>query len=109
VAAQLVSLPARACAVRSRQWRSLLALRRLQLGEGAGAMSDEIETVAYQAKVAAEHRPCVGSSIYQPCDQEYPAMPSRWCSGCLIAALLEQPTRMCPVPLCGQTILGYTT
>ena len=46
----------------------------------------DFETVAYQARVAAADRPC-GS---QPCDLAYPATPSRWCSGCLIAALLHE-------------------
>ncbi len=47
--------------------------------------AEQIETVAYQAQCAAAMRPC---GAY-PCDREYPALPSRWCSGCLIAALLR--------------------
>lgn len=43
-----------------------------------------IETVHYQARAAAKNRPCKQN----PCGHEFPGMPSRWCSGCLIAALL---------------------
>lgn len=53
-------------------------------------MSDKIQTVAYQARLAALSRPCVN----RPCDQEFPEMPSRWCSGCVIAALLRQHEQM---------------
>lgn len=52
-----------------------------------------IETIAYQARVAADNRPC-GS---RPCTTEFPGMPSRWCSNCLIAALLER-LAIPPVP-----------
>lgn len=45
-----------------------------------------IETVMYQALVAAYSRPC-GS---RPCADEHPGMPSRWCSGCVIAALIKR-------------------
>ena len=45
----------------------------------------EIETLEYQAMSAAAARPCG----MHPCDVEYPALPSRWCNGCLIANLLR--------------------
>jgi DNA repair exonuclease SbcCD ATPase subunit len=45
---------------------------------------EEIETLAYQAHSAANSRPCGAHS----CDREYPALPSRWCNGCLIKHLL---------------------
>lgn len=51
----------------------------------SGVGAREIETVAYQADTAAKNRPC-GT---HPCSEEFPGMPSRWCSGCLIAALLS--------------------
>lgn len=47
---------------------------------------DEIETVDYQARAAASARPCGRRS----CVSEFPGMPSRWCSGCLIDALLQR-------------------
>jgi hypothetical protein len=48
----------------------------------------EIEKLDYQAHAAALKRPC---GAY-PCDKEYPALPSRWCNGCLINALLRRAT-----------------
>lgn len=45
-----------------------------------------VETVAYQARAAATKRPCGP----HPCVDEFPGMPSRWCSGCLIAVLLQR-------------------
>lgn len=48
-------------------------------------MSD-IESVEYQAERAASNRAC----WRRPCTMEFPGMPSRWCSACLIAALLER-------------------
>jgi hypothetical protein len=49
-------------------------------------MSDDFDTVEYQAHVAARHRPCAA----HPCDITFPTMPSRWCTHCLIAALLRR-------------------
>lgn len=46
---------------------------------------DAIETLLYQARNAIEHRPC-GMA---PCREDFPGQPSRWCSGCVIEALLE--------------------
>lgn len=57
---------------------------------GARAMADEIETVHYQARSAADHRPCG----VNPCAVEFPALPSRWCSGCVIDALLDKLDRL---------------
>lgn len=56
-------------------------------GERIASPEHEIETVAYQANAAARSRPC---GAY-PCMNEYPGRPSRWCSGCLIAALSAAP------------------
>lgn len=45
-----------------------------------------IETLMYQALVLANSRPCAS----WPCDREFPGMPSRWCSGCIVAALVAR-------------------
>ena len=42
------------------------------------------------------HVPCGRRS----CRTDYPALPSRWCSGCLISALLEKDARA-PIALNG--------
>lgn len=57
---------------------------------GASAKAEAIETVHYQARSAAEHRPCG----LNPCAVEFPALPSRWCSGCVIDALLVELDRL---------------
>jgi hypothetical protein len=57
-----------------------------------------IEILDYQARSAAENRPCAG----RPCVDEFPGMPSRWCSGCLIAALLKRLTLPLPPAPAGE-------
>ena len=49
-------------------------------------MSVDYETVDYQARSAVAHRLCRA----RPCDEEYPALPSRWCDRCLMRALLQR-------------------
>jgi hypothetical protein len=51
--------------------------------------AENIETVAYQAAALAANRPCRPSS----CELEFPGRPSRWCSGCIVSALLRKAAR----------------
>lgn len=44
------------------------------------------ETVEHQVRSAVAYRPCRGN----PCDEEFPALPSRWCDRCLIKAQLSR-------------------
>ncbi len=57
-------------------------------GDVRPALDPPIESVDYQARSAAANRPCG----HRTCVAEFPGMPSRWCSGCLIDALLSRLT-----------------
>lgn len=58
-----------------------------RFADGAKDAADFVDTLSYQAHNAARNRPCGA----HPCMNEFPGRPSRWCSGCLIAALLAEP------------------